>query len=213
MEAGIPSEGSGQRWYQSSSFWLGPFMLILALVVGAVIGVGWYILGGFPRDHDAYATVPVPGLATVNLPEGDVRINFENDAHQSGDSTILEDQPEGLDVRVVPAEGGDELEIEDVPSWIFASTSGDRGHEPYAKIDVPEAGEYVVQAADEASGGFNAPPPQGAVADDAGPEIALGKSPWTPLDSRFLGAVLAGLAVVLIVLLFTLPFRFFIKRS
>lgn len=199
--------------YRSPSFWTGPFLWILGLVLGVGIGVGWYILGGFPGDHDEYGTVPVPGLARLDLPEGDVRINFENDAYRSGDSTILEDQPEGLDVRVISVAGGDELAVEDVPSWLFSSTVEDRGHEPWGKVDVPEAGDYVVQTTDAASGGFKAAPPKGAVADNAGPEITLGKKPWTPLGSKFLGAVLAGLAILAVILLFSLPFRLIGRSS
>ena len=208
---GAPTEN--RRWYQSSSFWTGPFIWITGLVVGIIIGVGWYILGGFPRDHDKYGTVAVPGLVTIDLPEGDVRLNFENDAFRSGDSTHIEDQPDGLDVRVISATAGDEVEVEDVPSWIFSSTVEDRGHEPYAKIDVPEAGSYVVQATDSASGGFEAPPPKGSAADDQGPEITIGQSPWTPLDSKVLGAVLAGLAVISVLLLLMLPFTLMRRRS
>ena len=215
METGSTPAGTGgggeKRWYQSSSFWLGPFMWITSLLVGVVIGIGWYVLGGFPRDHEAYGAVPIPGAAAINLPGEEVRLYFEGNAHRSGDSTILDDPPEGLDVRITPTGGGDPLETEDVPSWLFSSTTNDRGHEPYAKVEIPEEGEYVVVATDEATGGFNKVPP-GAAADNSGPEITLGERPWNPLDSKFLGAVLAGLAVVIVLMLFTLPFRF-IGRS
>jgi hypothetical protein len=47
-------------------------MLLLGVVVGGVLAVGWYILGGFPRDHDKYGEVAVPGTTVIALPEGDV---------------------------------------------------------------------------------------------------------------------------------------------
>jgi hypothetical protein len=69
---------SGEPWYSSASFWLGPFAVRLALVVAVGMGVVWYILGGFPRDHDKYGSVSVPRQRLVRLPKGDVRLNFEN---------------------------------------------------------------------------------------------------------------------------------------
>jgi len=43
-----------------------------------------------------------------------------------------------------------------VPSWIFSSTSGDRGHEPYGKVDVPQAGNYAVSAGADFAGSSGA---------------------------------------------------------
>src|ERR687897_1586238 len=148
-------------FYQRASFWTGPFMLLLGVVVGGVLAVGWYILGGFPRDHNKYGEVAVPGTSVIALPEGDVRLNFENSAHRSGDSTILDDQPPGLTAAVTPAPGGEQLAVDDVPSWL----------------------------------------------------VSFGASPWTPLESKFLGAILVFVAVMLIMLLLTLPFRLMVPRE
>jgi hypothetical protein len=199
-------------FYQRPSFWLGPFTWGLGLIIAVGLGIGWYVLGGFPRDHDKYGEVAVPGQAAFSLPEGDVRLNFENHATRSGDSTHLDDQPSGLDVAVTPAAGGAALAIDDVPSWLFSSTSGDRGHEPYGKVDVPSAGDYFVRATDD-SGRV-----KGAAAADAdrptvddGPAISVGQSPWTPGGSKLLGAILCGVVVMALVLAFTLPFRLFMR--
>jgi hypothetical protein len=199
-------------FYQRASFWTGPFPLGLGLLVGVALGIAWYILGGFPRDHDKYGEVAVPGAQVLALPDGEVRLNFENSAHQSGDSTTLDDQPPGLQVRVTPAGGGEPLAVDDVPSWLFSSTSGNRGHEPFAKVDVPSAGDYLVQTTADGLGGL--PPPAGAAAAnhptvDSGPAISVGAAPWNPLDSKVLGAILVGVAVIAVMLLLTLPFRFF----
>jgi hypothetical protein len=205
-------------FYQRGSFWLGPFAWGLGLLLAVGLGAAWYVLGGFPRDHDRYGEVAVPGQAVLSLPAGDVRLNFENHATQNGDNTTLDDQPSGLTVKVTPASGGAPLKIDDVPSWLFSSTNGSRGHEPYGKIDVPSAGDYVVQATDDASppkaddaNGYapvaaQQPPPS----VDDGPAISVGQSPWTPGDSKLLGAILCGVAVMAIVLAFTLPFRRFL---
>ena len=80
-------------FYSRASFWLGPFVWMLGVVIATALAIAWYSLGGFPRDHDRYGEVPVPGTSVLELPEGDVRINFENHATQSGDSTTIDDQP------------------------------------------------------------------------------------------------------------------------
>jgi hypothetical protein len=208
MEAGT----ARKPFYQRGSFWLGPFAWGLGLVLAIGLAAAWYTLGGFPRDHDKYGEVAVPGEAVLALPSGDVRLNFENRATHSGDSTTLDDRPSGLDVRVTPAGGGDPLAIDDVPSWLFSSTSGSRGHEPYGKIDVPSAGNYLVATTDEQAGAFKQggyklvsqePPPS----VDDGAAISVGQSPWTPGDSKLLGAILCGVVVLGLALAFTLPFR------
>jgi hypothetical protein len=212
-------------FYQRPSFWLGPFMWGLGLIIAVGLGIGWYMLGGFPRDHDKYGEVAVPGGALLFLPEGDVRLNFENHATRSGDSTHLDDQPAGLKVQVIrpvlrvgrslkppPPYSGERLPIDDVPSWLFSSTSGDRGHEPYGKVDIPSDGDYLVSASVE---GQPAPPPKPVTTAgrsiDEGSVISVGQSPWTPGDSKLLGAILCGVVVFGVVLLLTLPFRLFIK--
>ena len=212
--AGISED---KPFYSRASFWTGPFMWILGIVVGAALAIGWYVLGGFPRDHDKYGEVPVPGVAVLELPDNDVRINFENHATHSGDSTTIDDQPAGLTAVVTPVGGGEQLEVDDVPSWIFSSTSGDRGHEPWAKIDVPTAGPYLVAASSEGQPSPRAPKTATPTPDepkvDSGAALSFGAAPWTPLDSKFLGAVLVFVAVMLLILAFTLPFRFFMGRG
>jgi hypothetical protein len=198
-------------FYQRGSFWLGPFAWGLGLLIAVGLGLAWYTLGGFPRDHDKYGEVAVPGAAAMTLPAGDVRLNFENHATHSGDSTNLDDQPSGLQVRVTPASGGSALQVDDVPSWLFSSTNGSRGHEPFGKVDVPSDGDYVVAASAD---GEPAPPPKGAATSgpsiDEGPAISVGQSPWTPGDSKLLGAILCGVAVMALILALTLPFRRFL---
>ena len=212
---GLTSDDS--PFYSRASFWLGPFVWMLGVVVATALAIAWYSLGGFPRDHDRYGEVPVPGTSVLELPEGDVRINFENHATESGDSTTIDDQPAGLAVAVTPAGGGEQVSVDDVPSWLFGSTTDDRGHEPFAKIDVPSEGPYVVAAS--ADGAPAPPAPKGGAASpeepkvDTGPALSVGASPWTPLDSEFLGAVFVFVAVMLLVLAFTLPFRFFMNRN
>ena len=201
-------ETAADPWYASVSFWTGPFTFGLGLLVAVGIGFAWYMLGGFPRDHDTYASVSVPGQQVLELPEGDVRVNLENDTTGSGDTRSIRDRPQGLAVRIVPADGGEELAVKDVSNWLFSSITGGRGHEPFGKVEVPSAGSYRIQAtADDAPGFDPVAVSRPALEAGSGPEITLGQRPWSPLDSVLLGAILAGLAVFLAVLLLTLPVR------
>lgn len=216
--AGSPAE-EDEPFYRRALFWTGPFTVGLGLLVAVGLAIAWYELGGLPRDHDRYGEVEVPGEGVLALPEGDLRLYFEGHATQAGGSTTLDDQPPGLEVRVTRAAGGDELAVEEVPSWLFSSTTGDRGHEPLGRIEVPRAGEYLVAASDDHSGRLR-PPAGGAEAPaepssvDSGPAISVGQSPWTPFDSRLAGAILFGLVVMLGVgVFFVLPLRLAIARD
>jgi hypothetical protein len=198
----------GKPFYQRASFWTGPFLFGLGVLLAIGAGIAWYLVGGFPGDHDEHATVNVPGQQVVELPEGDVRLNHENNATRSGDSTILDDKPDGLDVQVAPAGGGEPLEVDEVPGWTFSATVNDRGHEPFRKIDVPSEGEYVVQATADGLPPLGSPAlAKAPAADDNGPEITVGAGPWTPFDSKLAGAVLAGLVIFLLVYGLSLPFK------
>jgi hypothetical protein len=159
---------------------------VIALVVGStvvialVIGVLWYVIGGWPQDHDRYGSVAIPGERAVQLPEGEVRLSFEGEATAGAQSSTLEDPPEGLEVRV-RRQRGEPLEVESVPRSLYSITSGDRGHEPYGKIETTASGRYsVVTSAEGAS-------PSG--------RITLGPELWNPAGSRVLGALMAGLGV------------------
>ena len=99
-----------------------------------------------------------------------------------------------------------------MPSWIFSSVSNDRGHEPEAKVDIPAAGDYLVQTTDGATGQFPAAAGATAAAPDPpsvddGPAISVGAKPWAPLGSPLAGGILICLAVLAVVFLFSLPFR------
>ena len=218
---GSSSAAAAKPFYQRASFWMGPFTLGIGLLVAVALAIGWYVIGGLPRDHDRYGEVEVPGEAVLALPEGDVRLNFENHATRSGDSTTLDDQPRGLEVRMTAADGGQPLAVEDVPSWLFSSTSGNRGHEPLGKIDVPHDGNDLVTASADGAGkpksgggagGAGSAGGEDPPSVDSGPAISVGQAPWTPFDSRLAGAILCGVVVFLVVgVLLVLPFRLFVR--
>ncbi len=164
----------------SARFWAGPFSIVLGAIVGGVVAYGWMLFGGVPHDADRHGRVPVPGKAVLTLPEGRVPIDHDDVMVGGGSNRVLEDAPDGLRVTVRPVGGGRRLDVESVPSWLFSSSSGDRGHEPFARVDVPRAGRYVVRAsADEPSSA----------------RLIAGAAPWTPFGSVPAGAVLAFLVV------------------
>jgi hypothetical protein len=108
----VEIRSAGKPFYQRGSFWFGRFTWGLGLLLAVGLGIGWYVLGGFPRDHDRYGEVPVPGIAALSLPAGDVRLNFENHATRSGDvssagtylvSASAEGQPAPLPPKLAKA--------------------------------------------------------------------------------------------------------------
>src|SRR5215216_4937264 len=105
------------------------------------------------RPHDRYGKVQIPGRRTRELPKGEVRLSFQGQASGGGQTRTLEDPPPGLRVRLT-SRGGGQRKVEDVPSSLYGVLSGDRGHEPYGKVDVPERGAYRLRtSAKEASAG------------------------------------------------------------
>lgn len=183
---------------RSAKFWTGPFSIGLGIIIGGLLAYGWTIFGGFPVDADRYGRVPVPGKKVVELPEGIVPLDHDNLMEGGGETRSLADRPDGLAIQITPANGdGGALPVESVPSWLFTSSSGDRGHEPYGRIDVPKAGRYLVKT--EADG------PSGD------PQIVLGAAPWNPGGSVYAGAALAFLVVFFIAVLPALIIRRFVK--
>src|SRR4051812_27128026 len=59
--------GTRKPFHQRGSFWLGPFTWGLGIVVAVGLAIAWYTLGGFPRDHDKYGEVAVPGQGALQL--------------------------------------------------------------------------------------------------------------------------------------------------
>jgi hypothetical protein len=86
-----------------------------------------------------------------------------------------------------------------VSSSLYGVFTGGRGHEPFGKVDVPESGRYSVRAS--AEGG------------SPGGEITAGPELWNPLGSPLLGAILAGLAALLVLLFLDLPLIILAGRS
>jgi hypothetical protein len=171
--------------------WVAPVVVTTTVVIAMALAVAWYVIGGWPRDHDRYGAVPIPGQRTLELPKGEVRLDFEGAVSGGTETRTLEDPPPGLQVGV-RSRGGRELEVEDVPGSLYGIFTGGRGHEPFGKVDVPEKGRYIMRTSAERA--------------SAGGEITAGPELWNPLGSRLLGALAVFVAALLMLFLLDLPF-------
>jgi copper chaperone CopZ len=95
--------------------------------------------------------VPVPGEATVTLPAGKITVNYDEkrmgrEADEQTGSNPWLGLPEGLAMTITPAGGGGALTIDSgFGSADFATLK--RIGSRFGKVEVPAAGDYVVQVA------------------------------------------------------------------
>ena len=178
--------------------WVAPVVVVTTAAVAIALAVVWYVMGGWPHDHGRYGKVAIPGRETLELPKGEIRLDFEGEVSGGGESRTLQDPPPGLRVRVSPR-GGNELSVERVSSSLYGIFSGSRGHEPYGKVQVPERGRYDVRTTADTSS------PGGRIT--AGPKL------WNPLGSRLLGAIAVGVAGLLVLLVLDLPLVVLSRRG
>jgi hypothetical protein len=90
------------------------------------------------------ARIPIPGEAVATLPEGTVKIRFEQDR---GGWRLREgaELPSGVEVEVAPAGGGQPLEVR--PSTAGSPMATRKVLSiPYAVVEVPAAGEYRISS-------------------------------------------------------------------
>lgn len=128
---------------------------VIALVVGAVLAVsvlGMVTLGVlnlFVLDrYDAYGEVPIPGSAVVELPAGEVTVNFH--VLSGGKGTAV--PPLHMDITPPPG-GTDPVVTDDLGGSV---TINDDVHRQVWVMQVPSAGRYQVSA-DGPVGGFREP--------------------------------------------------------
>jgi hypothetical protein len=223
-ESGEPAEAAAAQkphrdpWYQRTDFWLGPFLILLGVLVAGGMGWSWYSYGGWPQDVTRYGVVAVPGRQVLELPKGRVMLEHTDDvyacSHGVGHvkNAGLYALPNGTQIRIVPFDRNTSpLEITRL-GGNHESQTGCRGHNDYGRIDTPAAGRYLVETTNARLGGFTRPPQRHGrmtpSARSSGPGIGFGEKPWTPLDSPLLGAILEGL---LLIVLFSSPL-FLLRR-
>lgn len=128
---------------------------VVALVVGAVLAVSvlgmvtFGVLNLFVLDkYNAYGEVPIPGSAVVELPAGEVTVNFH--VRTSGQGTAV--PPLHMDITPPPG-GTDPVVTDDLGGSV---TVNDDVHRQVWVMQVPAAGRYQVSA-DGPVGGFREP--------------------------------------------------------
>jgi hypothetical protein len=113
------------------------------------------------------------GGTTVNVPEGEVRLNWEGGVESFGSSRSASEPPDDLEVVVVQEGTGERIETE--KSGGYDSVTGGTGWTSWRKFEAPEAGTYIVSANSDSGGaGF----------------LTIGEAFWNPGGSRVLGALL-----------------------
>lgn len=104
------------------------------LIVGAVGGLG---------ESDKYGRVPIPGKATIELPQGEASVFYEEAVSIDENESL--NAPRGLAYSVSPAAGGPPLAKKGKGSFDEEVSDGGTTRSSYAEIDVPQAGPYLVQ--------------------------------------------------------------------
>lgn len=173
---GPANTGPPQPWVvQSRRSGINGWVIGSVLFVGALLAFLWWLMGGLPfSDHDRYAAIPVPGSQSVELPEGDVRLAYQESGIPDDDSAEV---PEGLEVRVRRPDGS-ELRVERISENLFSIKLEDTGHVPYGRLDVPREGTYAIDV--------ELPESSSTRAD---PLIAVGEPPINPFGAPIVGAI------------------------
>lgn len=99
-------------------------------ILGAVEGIG---------ETDAYGRVGIPEKATLELPEGEVSVYFEAGSLQGA----LKGKRENVALSIVSAEG-DPVDLRGRGSVDEQVSEGDVERVNFDRVEIPEAGEYVV---------------------------------------------------------------------
>ena len=168
--------------------WVAPVVIATTVIVAVVVGVLWYVIGGWPRDHDRYGVVPIPGQRVLELPEGESPAGVRGEC-QTGAGTARSRTCPTISACGSPAAAG-ELRVDDVSGSLYGVFVGGRGREPFGKVEVPK--RHRVRAISETAS------PSGEIT--AGPEL------WNPGGSRVLGAVAVFFAALIVLLFLDLPF-------
>lgn len=144
----------------------------LLIIVGVVGGIAWGVVNGigFSDAIDDFERVPVDEVGTIELEAGDHVVYGERNGG-TGITAVLGD------VRMRPSgEGNDELELQRYVAEFSYDIGGRAGRAQYT-VDIPEDGEYDIQA-DGISGSATT--------------VAVGPSVAGQLVSAIVGALLIG---------------------
>jgi hypothetical protein len=151
------------------------------VIVGILLTLGGLGLG-LPKllsgDHEKYGRVDIPGRGTVDLPEGEVVVFYE-DGSSPADGFFPEPD---VKWQIAPADGGKPLRL-DSDGGRESNVRDDKSWTDIEGLDIETAGDYDVRVA-QVAGGPN-------------PALTFGTSGVTPAALIFL-IVGAGLGTTLI---------------
>jgi hypothetical protein len=106
--------------------------IVAVVVFGAIEAFG---------SSDRYGNVPIPGRATLDLPEGDITVYYQEDVELGENETL--DPPTDIRLGVRHEDGGPSLELD--RGGISNEVSGGFGTRvSVGDLDVPAAGDYEV---------------------------------------------------------------------
>jgi hypothetical protein len=138
-------------------------MVVALVVIGVVLFLAvdvwilWRVFGGGNRAA-RYGSTPAPGETTLELPEGRLRLTYQESVHSGGgEGTIDFDAPAGLNVTVTPISGGAALELKQARGHNASTIAaflpgGPRSRVRIGTVEVPAAGRYVLRAEGDLAG-------------------------------------------------------------
>jgi hypothetical protein len=165
---------------------------VILIAIGAF--VVYLLLAAFQGDTAQFGAVPVPGKATVELPEGDVDVYYAEKVDPDAGVPLI--TPDDLQYTVT-GPGGEGIPVSSRGD--DAKSTGDGMTRLIGQIKAPEDGDYVVTTESTQAG------------QRISPELTFGQGPFAAVGQRFSDVVDAlrgpvGIIVLaILVLLFLLP--------
>jgi hypothetical protein len=137
-------------------------------------------------NYDAYGEVPIPGTATLHLPQGQVTVSFHTQVNnpQGGVTVGGNDLPiPDLGLTITPPVGVAEPTVTEHSS--ATTTDGNDAHQQVWVADIAQAGDYAVSTDGKMSGFIS-------------PRLAFGHaSPYGYLPWVFVGVFVAALLILI----------------
>jgi hypothetical protein len=119
---------------------IGSVLLIVVSIVG--LSTSDWILNAFVGKYNAYGEVPIPGNATLHLPEGEVMVSFHTEMVGTMEGGALPIPP-GLEVAIAPPSGVAE------PKFVqkLGGTTADNqdAHIQVGAVHIPVTADYAIK--------------------------------------------------------------------
>ena len=109
------------------------------------------------KGASSLGSVPAGSEETLELPAGEVKISYaESTSPPHENERLMFFAPEGFEVSVTPADGGEPLAIQDPGRVMVGKSPGPVAWREIAKVEIPAAGPYRI-ASTPAPGDRNEP--------------------------------------------------------